>query len=370
MSRLPRLLSPVTLGALTLPNRVLMAPMLRGRARTDGCVTEEMLTHFVQRAGAGLVITEAAMVSPQAVGYPRSAGLWTEEQGECWSAVVRAVHAAGGRIALQLMHVGRISLEALQPGGGAPVSSSAVRASDVTLTAPDFTPAPAAEPRALDVNEIREVVAQFGQAARRAKVAGFDAVEIQGAHGYLIDQFLRDGVNQRHDRYGGSAENRARFLFDVVEAVGKEVGADRTGVRLSPIGTFNDMRDRDPLTTFGTALRHLASFDLAWTHLAGMQDADLTRRLRDAYGAPLVLNGGFTADAADEAIRTDLAAAVSFGKAFIANPDLVDRFTTGSPLATPDRETLYGGDGRGYTDYPAYDAVALEREAEAAHARR
>lgn len=352
MSRYPQLLSSTTLGAVALPNRVIMAPMTRSRALPDGSVPPLYGVHFAQRASAGLLMTDAVMTSPQAVGYPSTPGLWTEEQGESWRAVVNAVHAAGGRLTLQLMHCGRISLHSYQPEHGAPVSSSAVRAGSTMLYSPTFSQEPAAEPRALDLNEIPGVVAQFANAARRGKEAGFDAVEIHGANGYIIDQFLRDGVNQRHDKYGGSAENRARFLLEVTEAVAKEFGADRTGVRLSPTNPFNDMGDSNPLDTFGTALRHLATLNLAWTHFSSLGDTDLTRRLRDVYGKPFILNGGFTAESAEAAIKADLAVAVSFGSLYIANPDLVERFAADAPLNAPDPSTFYGGGEKGYIDYP------------------
>lgn len=362
MSRHALLLSPVALGALPLPNRVVMAPMTRCRANVDGTVTSLQAEYFAQRARAGMLITDAVMTSPQAVGYPRTPGLWTDEQVDSWRQVVHAVHGAGGLLTLQLMHCGRVSLDAFQPGGEAPVSSSKVRAANTMLYAPGFTLEPAAEPRALEINEVAGVVAQFGEAARNGVAAGFDAVEIHAANGYLVDQFLRNGVNQRCDRYGGSAENRARFLLEVTEAVARHFGADRTGVRLSPTGAANDMRDDDPLATFGTALRLLAGLDLAWTHFSALGGTDLTHRLRDAYGKPFILNGGFTADSAEEAIRGDLACAISFGRAFIANPDLVERFAADAELATADAQTYYGGDARGYTDYPTYaESLAARR---------
>ena len=360
MSSHPHLLSNVTLGALRLPNRVIMAPMTRNRARADGTVPPAYGEYFAQRSSAGLLITDATMTSPQAVGYPNTPGLWTEEQMESWRAVVYEVHAVGGLITLQLMHCGRISLEAWQPDKAMPVSSSPVRAATTMLRTPALAKEPAAEPRALELNEMPGVVAQFAQAARRGREAGFDAVEIQAADGYLIDQFLRDAVNRRHDRYGGSAENRSRFLLEVTEAVAKEFGADRTGVRLSPDGTYNDMRDNAPLDTFGTALRQLAALDLAWVHLGSMGDTDLCRRLRDVHGKPFMLNGDFTAESADAAIRSELAIAISFGRAYIANPDLVERFEIDAPLNTPDSDTFHGGSTQGFTDYPLLQDVEIE----------
>jgi N-ethylmaleimide reductase len=352
MPRFAQLLSPVTLGALRLPNRVIMAPMTRSRAHRDGTVPPIYAEYFAQRSSAGLMITDATMVSPQAIGYLDSPGMWTDEHVEAWREVTAAVHAVGGVIALQLMHCGRVSLTSLQPDKSAPVSSSAVQARNTRLFTPAFVEEPAAEPRALELVEIPQIVQQFAQAARRGRAAGFDAVEIHGANGYILDQFLRDGVNQRHDRYGGSEENRARLLLEVTEAVAKEFGADRTGIRLSPTSQFNDMRDSNPLTTFGSALHHLAALDLAWAHLADSADTDLTHRLRDSYGKPFVLNGAFTAESANDVIRSELAIAVSFGRLYIANPDLVERFESDAELNVADQTTFYGGDARGYTDYP------------------
>ena len=349
MSRFAHLLSTGSLGALHIPNRVLMAPMTRGRARADGTVTSVAALHFSQRASAGLLLTDAVAVAPEAMASVGTPGLWSDAQAESWRAVVKRVHVAGGRIALQLMHAGRLALPANQCDGGRTVSSSAVRAERRVPASVE----PAAEPRALAIGEIAGIVAQFAGGARRGIEVGFDAIEIHACNGCLLDQFLRDGVNQRHDRYGGSADNRARLLLQVVEAVARECGADRTGVRLSPLDRGNDMHDDDPLDTFGTALRHLASLQLAWTHLAHMPDGDVTRRLRDMHGRPFVLNGGFSAESADAVIRDELASAVSFGRLYVANPDLVERFEHGAELADSDPATWVGGDARGYTDHPS-----------------
>lgn len=357
MSRLPHLLSTGSLGALHLPNRVVMAPMTRGRARANGTVTPHTNLHFTQRASAGLLITDAVATAPEAVASSGTPGMWTEAQAESWRTVVHNVHAAGGRIALQLMHAGRLALPAMQANDGVTLSSSPVRARHASTVVSE----PWAEPRALELDEIAGIVAQFAASARRGREVGFDAIEIHACNGCLLDQFLRDGVNRRHDRYGGSPENRARLLLQVVEAVAKECNADRTGVRLSPVDSANDMRDTDPLETFGTAVRHLASLQLAWTHLAHMSDGDLTRRLRDIHGTPFVLNGGFTAESADAVIRSELASAVSFGRLYVANPDLVERFESGAVLSDADPATWLGDDARGYTDYPALspDSYAL-----------
>lgn len=339
-----------------------MAPMTRSRATRDGTVPTLYGDYFAQRASAGLLITGGTMIGPEAIGFPATPGIWTETQEESWRAVVSDVHAADGRIAMQLMHCGRVSLTQWQPDGAAPVSASARAAESRQLQAPTGALLPAAMPRALDITEIPDLVATFAAAARRARAAGFDAVEIHAADGYLVDQFLRDGVNDRHDRYGGSPENRARFLLEVTEAVAKEVGADRTAVRLSPTSTHNDMSDADPLATFSTALQQLGKLDLAWTHLAGLGDTDLTRRLRDAYARPFVLNGGFSAETADAAIREELAIAVSFGTAFIANPDLVERLAADHPLQAADPATWYDGGSAGFTDYPTFPEAERDRQ--------
>ncbi len=352
MSRYPSLLSPVTLGALTLPNRVIMAPMTRCRARPDGIAPPSYGEYFAQRSSAGLMVTDATMISPQAIGYPGAPAIWTDEQERAWADVTAAVHAVGGVIVLQLTHCGRLSRKTLQPAQDAPVSASAVCAHDTLLPTAQGTREPADEPRALELTELPGIVAQFAHGARRAMAAGFDAVEIHAAHGHLLDQFLRDGVNQRHDRFGGSAENRARLLLQVTEAVAREAGADRTGVRLSPGSALNDMRDNNPLLTFSVACRELAKLDLAWTHLADGGDTDLTHRLRDACGKPFMLNGGFDAESANDVIKRELAEAVSFGTLYIANPDLVERFEADAELTVPDPATFYSGGDVGFLDYP------------------
>ncbi len=352
MSRFSSLLSPVTLGALRLPNRVIMAPMARCRAREDGTVPASYVEYFAQRSSAAVLVTEATMVSPQAVGYLNAPGIWTDEQVAAWTAVTAAVHAVGGVISLQLTHCGRLSLPSLHSPDHPPVSSSAVPATSTPWLTPDASAEPPAQPRALDLTEMPVIVAQFAQAARRGRAAGFDAIEIQAGHGHLLDQFLRDGVNQRHDRFGGSADNRARLLLQVTEAVAREVGADRTGVRLSPSSRQNDMSDSSPLLTFSAAVRELATLDLAWLHLAECGDSEITYRLRDVYGKPLMVNGGFDAHSANDVIRRELASAVSFGTLYIANPDLVERFEADAALNVPDASTFYTGGDRGFIDYP------------------
>jgi N-ethylmaleimide reductase len=356
-----QLFSPVRLGALQLPNRLLMAPMTRNRAAAGNVPTELNATYYAQRATAGLIITEATQVSPQGVGYPGTPGIHTGEQVAGWRLVTRAVHQAGGRIFLQLWHVGRISHPDLQPEGALPVAPSAVAPAGQAMT---FTgPQPFVTPRALAAEEIPGVVAQFAAGARRARDAGFDGVEIHGANGYLPDQFLRSGSNTRTDLYGGSPANRARFLLEVTAAVCEAWGdSGRVGVRLSPTSAYNDMRDDDPLATFSHAAAALGELGLAYLHVVEARPvADgqpyLTPALRRAFGGPLVINGGLDRDSAEAALRNGEGDAASFAVKFLANPDLPRRFAAGAPLNLPDRATMYGGGAKGYTDYPVLDAA-------------
>lgn len=351
------LLAPFDLRSTRLRNRMVMAPMTRSRAGAGGVPTSLAATYYAQRASAGLLITEATQVAPQGVGYLNTPGIHTPAQEDGWRAVTEAVHARGGRIALQLWHVGRISHPSFQPGGGLPVAPSAIRP-EGELTTPAGRQA-FVTPRALDVSEIPVIVDQFAAGARRAQRAGFDAVEIHAANGYLIDQFLRDGSNHRTDGYGGSAAKRARFLVEVTKAVVDVWGPARVGVRLSPTGAYNSMSDSEPETTFATAAAALRKLGLAWLHVyaAGAVDPTtlehrIVRRLRKEIDAPLMLNGGLDRTTAEEALQTGLADLASFGVPYLANPDLVERFAENLPLNTPDRATFYGGAERGYTDYP------------------
>lgn len=361
MTATDALFQPLELGALTLPNRVLMAPLTRNRAHDDGTPWDEAAKYYSQRAGAGLIFTEATQISPEGKGYIKTPGIHDLQQIAAWKRIVDAVHAARGRIALQLWHVGRISHTSLQPDGQAPVAPSAVRANAKTFT--HDGPTDVSAPRALETGEIQRVVQDYRHAAEAAKAAGFDAVEVHAANGYLIDQFLRDGSNQRTDGYGGSADNRTRFLDEVVSTVVEVWGADRVGVRLSPTGAFNDMHDSDPETTFGTAIDKLKRRDLAFLHVVeafpGETPGDTEKSLLDRLHArwngsgAYIANGGFDAASAADWIARGRADAVSFGRPFIANPDLAERLRRGAPLNEPDHETFYGGDQRGYTDYPA-----------------
>ena len=352
-----KLLAPFTVGPLHIRNRMVMAPMTRSRAGADGVPTPLAATYYAQRASAGFIVTEATQVSPQGVGYVHTPGIHTQAQEDGWRVVTDAVHARGGRIALQLWHVGRISHPSFQPNGALPVAPSAIRP-EGKITTPVGSQ-PFVTPRALELREIPGLVEQFAEGARRAHRAGFDAVEIHAANGYLIDQFLRDGSNQRTDAYGGSVANRARFLREVAEAVVGVWGPGRVGVRLSPTGAYNSMSDSDPEATFAGAAAALAPFRLAWLHLyaAGAVDAAslehrIVRRLRQELDAPLMLNGGLDRTTAEQALQTGLADLASFGVPYLANPDLAERFAQNLPLNTPDRATFYGGAEQGYTDYP------------------
>lgn len=356
------LLTPAPLGPYTLSNRIVMAPMTRNRAGEGQVPTETMATYYRQRASAGLILTEATQVSPQGVGYPNTPGIHSDEQVEGWKRVTAAVHEKGGRIFLQLWHVGRISHPSLQPEGALPVAPSAIAPEGKVFTyegLKDFV-----TPRALELDEIPGVVRQFEEGARRALEAGFDGVEIHGANGYLIDQFLRDGSNQRTDAYGGSVENRARLLLEVTEAVVKVWGADRVGVRLSPLNPFNSMSDSNPEATFGYAAEQLGKLGIGYLHAVlgayppESREHRMAQLLRDEFKGTLMINGGFTRETGDAAVASGLADFVSFGALFLANPDLPERFAENAPLNEPDRATFYGGDHRGYIDYPTREAVA------------
>jgi N-ethylmaleimide reductase len=364
------LFEPVTAGGLSLANRIVMAPLTRNRA--PGAVpTPLMATYYRQRASAGLLITEATAISHQGQGYADVPGLYAPEQIEGWKAVTAAVHEAGGRIVTQLWHVGRVSHTELQPGGGAPVAPSAIRAHTKTVLIVDGKPTfvETSEPRALALDELPGIVADYRRAALAAIEAGFDGVEIHAANGYLIDQFLKTGSNHRRDAYGGSIENRARLLLEVVQAVTEAVGGGRTGIRLSPVTPANDVVDADPQPLFDHVVRQLAPMGLAYLHFiegATGGPRELPERpfdyaaLRAAYrqaggqGAWMV-NNGYDLPLARQALQ-DGADLVAFGKPFIANPDLVERLRQGGPFNEPDRSTFYGGGEHGYTDYPTLPA--------------
>jgi len=361
------LLQPLELGRLRVPHRVLMAPLTRSRARQPGDVPWELnVRYYRQRASAGLILSEATQVSPQGKGYAFTPGIYSDEQVEGWTEVLDAVHGEGGRIFAQLWHVGRISHPDLQPNGEQPVAPSAIRPEAQTYISDNSGMIDIPEPRALETEEIPGIVTQYRHAAECAKRAGFDGVELHSANGYLIDQFLRDGTNQRTDAYGGSIENRMRFPLSVVDALVEVWGADRVGVRISPTGAFNDMRDSDPKGHFTAYARELDKRGLAFLEVVEQfetgsvpdEQAEVSKALRDAFGGVLILNGGYTAERARDAIASGRADAITFGRLFIANPDLPERFRKNAALNEPDPKTFYGGDEKGYTDYPTLEEAA------------
>jgi N-ethylmaleimide reductase len=327
-----------------------------------------MAEYYAQRAAAGLIVTEATAISEQGTGCPHTPGIYTAEQVAGWQRVNDAVHEAGGLIFLQLWHMGRISHPSFQPGGGLPVAPSAIAPrSGQVLTESGMQPY--VTPRALRKDELPGLVAQYGDAARRAKIAGFDGVEIHNANGYLLDQFLRDGTNQRTDEYGGPVRNRARLTLEVVVAVTRIWGADRVGIRFSPGGVFNDMHDSNPLATFGHVLHELNRFNLAYAHLIVSTEDDLRHgavpvplvALRKEFQGPLIIANGFNQASATQSLAEDLADAIAFGRLFIANPDLPERFRLNAALNPLDEATLYGGAEKGYTNYPALGPQLVSR---------
>ena len=371
---LEALFQPLTVGALRLSHRVVMAPLTRMRSRQPGDVPQAMnAVYYGQRASAGgLIITEATDITEQSRGYPGAPGCYSPEQIAGWRAVTEAVHAKGGFIFLQIWHTGRISHSSMQPGGSMPVAPSAIAAPGNHFTR-SFESVPFETPRPLTEAEIATIVGHFAQAARNARDGGFDGVEIHGANGYLIDQFLRDGTNKRTDGYGGSIENRTRFLTEVVDAVAAAVGHDRVGVRLSPWGTFNGMADSDTGALFDHVATELGRRGLAYLHLVEPRadqtsdtnalhaDApDASSRFKPRFGGVIIAAGGFTGETAARAIEAGNVDAVAFGRLFIANPDLPERLRSGSALNRYDRSTFYGGGEHGYTDYPALQQKAAE----------
>ena len=361
------LFDPLQMGSLALPNRIVMAPLTRNRA--PGAVpTPLMATYYAQRASAGLLITEATAITHQAQGYADVPGLYSSEQLDGWRRVTQAVHAAGGRIVVQLWHVGRVSHTSLQPNNEAPVAPSAITAKTKTVLIQDGVPTfvDTSAPRALRAEEIPGLVQDYRHAAMQAIAAGFDGVEIHAANGYLIDQFLKTGSNQRSDDYGGSIANRVRFLLEVVAAVTEAVGGARTGIRLSPVTPANDAMDADPQPLFDHVVKQLAAHKLAYLHLiegatGGPRElpdrpfdyAAMRAAYRDAGGrGAWMVNNGYDLTLAQQALAEG-ADLVAFGKPYIANPDLVARLKAGGPFNTPDKTTFYGGGAKGYTDYPA-----------------
>jgi len=345
------LFDPIRLGEIALPNRIIMAPLTRCRAGDGRVPNALMAQYYTQRATAGLIISEATSVTPMGVGYPDTPGIWSDEQVAGWKRVTDAVHKAGGRMVLQLWHVGRIS-DPLYLGGEQPVAPSAIAArGDISLVRPKKA---YEVPRALERDEIPAIVAVYEKAAQNAQKAGVDGVEIHGANGYLLDQFLQSSTNQRRDDYGGSLENRARLLLEVTDAAISVWGAGRVGVHLAPRCDAHDMGDSDPAAVFGHVAKELGRRTIAFICTREHFGAPaLTPALKKAFGNALIANEQFTKESAAQAVQQGVADAVAFGRAFIANPDLVARFRLDAPLNELDTKTLYGGGSTGYTDYPA-----------------
>lgn len=348
------LFEPLKLGALTLPNRVIMAPLTRCRASAGRVPNDLMREYYVQRASAGLILTEATAVTPMGVGYPDTPGIWSTEQIEGWKQITGAVHDAGGHIFMQLWHVGRVS-DPVYLDGALPVAPSAIAVDgQVRLVRP---PRPHVTPRALEIDEIPGIVEAYRQGAENAKAAGFDGVEIHGANGYLIDQFLQTKSNQRTDAYGGPVENRARLMLEVTDAVISVWGADRVGMHIAPRGDSHSMGDANPAETFGYVARELGRRGIAFIFAREYQaDGWLTPQLKDAFGGVFIANENFTKASAQDVLDAGVADAVAWGKLFISNPDLPRRLQTDAPLNEFDMATFFGGDTRGYTDYPALPA--------------
>lgn len=352
------LFTPTMIGAIPVANRIAMAPLTRSRADMDGVHTPLAADYYRQRAAAGLIITEATNISRQGRGYALTPGIYDDAQVEAWSRVTRAVHDAGGRIAVQLWHVGRISHISLQEGGAAPVAPSAIQAGgNVYTLAGNQRPS---MPRALETSEISGIIAEYRHAARMAKEAGFDGVEVHAANAYLLEQFLRDSTNQRTDRYGGSIENRVRLPVEVVTAVADIWGADRVGVRLSPMSTAigDTPLDSTPQETYGHLAEQLGRLGLAWLHCVegqtrgdnGAAEFDY-KALHAAFGGRYIANNSYGRQSAMDAVASGHADMVSFGRPFIGNPDLVDKLRRNAPLIEAPADTYYGGGARGYTDF-------------------
>lgn len=348
------LFEPLQLGAVTLSNRIVMAPLTRNRASEGRIPNDLMRRYYCQRASAGLILSEATSISPQGVGYPSTPGIWSSAQVEGWRKITQAVHDKGGKIFLQLWHVGRVS-DPEYLNGGIPVAPSAIACEGhVSLLRPKR---PYVVPRALHTEELAGIVADFAEGARNAREAGFDGVEVHAANGYLIDQFLQDGSNKRTDEYGGKVENRARLLLEVVDACIGIWGAGRVGVHLSPRGDSHAMSDSDPRQLFSYVARALGERRIAFIFTReALGDDSLTAEIRRLFGGPVIVNEKYTAHSGLEAIAEGRADAVAFGKAFIANPDLVTRLKTGAALNEWDVSTFYTAGPQGYTDYPALGA--------------
>lgn len=357
---MPKLFDPIRVGKIELDNRLVMAPMTRSRADDAGVQPALVAEYYRQRASAGLIITEATNVSPMAKGYPRTPGIYTAEQVESWRRVTDAVHARGGKIFSQIFHTGRIALPDFQPGASQPVAPSAVRAKGQNYTdegMKDFV-----TPRELTIAEVKQTVQDFAAAARNAIDAGFDGVELHSANGYLAHQFLGTNTNLRTDQYGGSHENRARFLLEALDAMSAAIGAERVGVKLSPSVPFNDMQDADAEEFYPFVIRKLNKRNLAYLHI-GFEETPATeinwhRKLRPLYRGVYFANGGFTSETGEKLLAEGDADAIVYGKLFLANPDLPERFKRKAPLNEPDQSTFYTPGEKGYIDYPAFERAS------------
>ncbi len=357
MSNQP-LLTTYNLSGLELANRMVMAPMTRSRAGEGNVPTDLMAKYYRQRSSAGLIISEGTQISQQGIGYPWTPGIHTNEQVEGWKKVTNAVHEEDGKIFAQIWHVGRVSHPRYHDGNP-PVAPSAVKPEGQIFTADgmkDFV-----TPRALESDEIPGIIEDYARAAQNAIVAGFDGVEIHGANGYLIDQFLKDGTNKRSDEYGGGLKNRVRFAIEVIEAVAETIGANKTGIRFSPAGRNQGISDSNPKETFGYLLEQLNEFNLAYIHLMEpMSDVsnlenyptEVTKYFREIYNGTIITNVAYDQQSGNDAIEDGIADLVAYGRPFIANPDLPARFAANAELNEPDKSTFYGGDEKGYTDYP------------------
>ena len=351
------LFSPVKLGSIQMSNRIVMAPLTRNRAGADGVPQPINVTYYEQRASAGLIVTEATPISVMAHGYPALPGIYTDAQVAGWKKVTDAVHAKGGKIVIQLWHVGRISHPSLLPAGELPVAPSAIKPAGQAFTYQGLVDY--VEPRALAQSELPGIIADYVHATKAALAAGFDGVEIHAANGYLLDQFLRDGTNQRTDQYGGSVENRARLLLEVTKAVVDVAGGDKVGVRLSPVNPFNDMHDSNPQALFSYVAEALNQFNLAYLHVVeggvhggGKSDPFDFASLRKLFKGSYMANLAYDKARGNAVIANGHADVVAYGVPFIANPDLVERFKLNAPLNEADSSSFYGGSEKGYTDYP------------------
>ncbi len=359
----PALFSPTTIGAISVANRIAMAPLTRSRADMEGVHSALAVEYYRQRATAGLIITEATNISRQGRGYAFTPGIYTDTQAAAWRRVTGAVHKAGGRIVCQLWHVGRMSHVDLQENGAAPVAPSAIQAGEL-IYLQSRTQAPPSMPRALETDEIPGLVEDYRNAARHAKLAGFDGVEVHAANSYLLDQFIRDSTNKRTDRYGGSVENRVRFPIEVISAVAAIWGADRIGVRLSPLtrAVGDTPLDSDPQATYGYLAQQLGKLGLAYLHCIEGQTRGPNaatafdfKALHAAFGGKYIANNGYDRQLAIDAVASGHADMVAFGRPFIGNPDLVERLRHNAPIAEADTATFYSGGANGYTSYTSYD---------------